>query len=386
MTAAAATSALAVWVALAAAVGMGAWYRRHTLPSSPPLSMSAPCLLVRPCAGDEPHLQHCLASITASERSISVDVVFAVSHPDDDAKPAIDRAIASLRAAGIRAWTEVHPPQGPNRKASLLAGVEAQHGSTYAVVISADSNVDLSGFPLDDLVTPLAVDARSTVGATWVPHAENIPVPGWGNRASEAVLGGSLHAFSLLCGLDPAGLVGKCFAVRTDALKAAGGWTNLTHYLGEDFELARRLLRCGYRVMPVPQTVVSRAGPRSFREGVDRYARWMTVVRAQRPGLLLTYPLFFFCTPLQLGLCALLLPGGSAPAVLLTGATVAVRVGIALAAQHFSRRPVRPVGAGVDAVLADTMLAVAFLRALATRTVRWRGHILRIDRSGLLRS
>jgi hypothetical protein len=38
-----------------------------------------------------------------------------------------------------------------------------------------------------------------------------------------------------------------------------------------------------------------------------------------------------------------------------------------------------------DAVLADVVLACAFVRALRSRTITWRDRVLVVDRTGLLR-
>ncbi|MDB4929027.1 MAG: hypothetical protein JWM10_1511, partial [Myxococcaceae bacterium] len=44
-----------------------------------------------------------------------------------------------------------------------------------------------------------------------------------------------------------------------------------------------------------------------------------------------------------------------------------------------------PAAVLTDAALADALLAWAFVRALSTRTVRWRGRALRVTSRGALR-
>jgi ceramide glucosyltransferase len=61
------------------------------------------------------------------------------------------------------------------------------------------------------------------------------------------------------------------------------------------------------------------------------------------------------------------------------------RLCIALFATRIAGRPVRFGAVLRDSILADVVLACAFVYALRTRTVTWRNHVLVVDRSGVLR-
>lgn len=339
-------------------------------------------LLLRPCAGDESTLEQCLLSIRDARRTFYVEVAMAVSSDDDAALPAMRRAKATLDGAGIPTAIEVVPPAGPNRKASSLAGLTAARRGQHDIVVNADSNADLAGYDLDALVAPLVVDA--SIGAVWAPPAEQPVRDCRGNRASIAVLGGSLHAFGLLSGLDPQGLVGKLFGVRASALEQVGGFTPLVDYLGEDAELSRRLREIGLRVLPAAAPVRAMADRCQPQSVVDRHARWMAVIRAQRPVLLVSYPLFFCGTGLVLLLALLGLWGQPAIAGSAIVLALAGRLGIALGAQHFSARRLSVGAALVDAWVGDRVLLRALLQALGTTRVEWRGQWLRITPGGRL--
>jgi len=350
-----------------------------------PVRLDAPVtvLLVRPCAGDEPRLLANLRSLVAASRSFALRCRLAVADESDGALAAARRATWWLRAYGIDAQVVITGARGANRKASQLSRVIAQEREPFDVVMVADSDVDLVGADLDRLVAPLIGAQRA--GATWAPPAELGRALTLGDRAAAALLGASLHAFPLLAGLDRAGFVGKLFAVRSDALERVGGFGALTEHLGEDMELARRLLAHGDAVEAAP--LVARAMPegRSLSSIVERFGRWLMVIRAQRPWLLVSYPLLFFATPLiaLVALATVLV----APALSASAALVALvsRAAVARAAAHAAGRRARLVDALVDAVVADLLLAAAFARALSTRTVVWRNVALTIDRAGLLR-
>ena len=380
-----------LWAWVLLNITVVAIYRRWRLdrrrqPAIDPAPPASPLLLVRPCAGHEPDLEARLLSVARARYNGELRVVIAVRDVRDGALPAVQRAVAGLRAVGFVADVHVGALAGPNHKVGLLASVEATFVNgvrSDAILVSADSDVDLDGYDLDALVAPISRDAR--VGATWAPPVEvDSPQSSLGDRALRGVLGGSLHAFGLLCALDRHALVGKMFAARTSALTATGGFAGLIRHLGEDMELARRLRRAGLRVDVVPTPVRARAAVRSLREVIDRQARWMAVIRAQRPHLLATYPLLFAPWPLLLPLCA----GGAVghPTISAAAAVLAVtaRLLAALAAQHWSGRRPGLGAALVDSVLADLVIWPALARALRCRRVRWRGRVIRFGADGLL--
>ncbi|MGK3997143.1 glycosyltransferase [Sorangium sp. So ce1024] len=343
-------------------------------------------LVVRPCAGPEPHLARTLRSLADARLSASVRCVFAVANAGDGALPAASAAAEALRAAAIPAEVALTAAAAPNRKAAQLAAIIAREAAPFDVVLVADSDVDLDGVDLDALVGPLRDGARTApLDAVWAPPVEVAPAASLGDRASAAVLGASLHAFPLLAGLDPRGLVGKLFAVRADALAAAGGFAALTAHLGEDMELSRRLLARRGAIAAAPLVAPSLAAGRALRDVVARYARWITVIRAQRPALLATYPALFFATPLIAALAVVAAPAAPAAAAAAAAIAVASRLAVAAFAARMAGRRASLLAAAADACLADLVLGAAFFRALSSRTVVWRSGRFTIDRRGLLR-
>ncbi len=341
-----------------------------------------PVLLARPCAGAEPGLVENLTSLARAHHSVRVDVVMGVSGEDDGAVAHVRRAARALRESGYDVQVEVIPPRGPNHKASILAGLVEPRAHRYEAVVSADSNVDLEAVDLDRLVAPLQVDGK--VGVVWAAPAEEPADRGVGNRASQAVLCGSLHAFGILSAMDPGSMVGKLFAVGPAALERTGGFGALTGYLGEDMEMARRVREAGLEVRPASQVVRSRPAPRSLSEVVARHARWMAVIRAQRPWLLLTYPLMFASTPFITLLAVAGMFWSPWAALLGLGLALAGRLVVGLSARLFSGQSWNPVRGLVDLVLADLVILWALARVLSTRRVQWRGRPLQIDRKGRL--
>jgi ceramide glucosyltransferase len=362
------TFALAAWSAMVATVSLRALW-----PGRPPPVDRSPgdrfdVLVVRPCAGREPRLAETLHSTRQLPQETRV--VFAVAHEDDPALPIAREACAALREAGRDARVQITDAVGPNQKSSQLARVLGD--TPCAVVVVIDSDVDCGTVDLPSLVAAVRTEG---VGAAWCPVVEDGGET-LGDRASDALLAGSLHAFPLLARLDPAGLVGKVLALRRDVLDAVGGFTPLARYLGEDMELSRRLHAHGWRTVALPTVAVSRARGRSWDDVVARYARWIMVIRAQRPTLLWSYPLLFFATPW-------LVAGGlltKKPAV--AAVAIIARLLVAVAARRASKTPV--ARAWGDLFWSDGVLLCAFVRALRTRVVTWRGRKLTVAADGTL--
>ena len=372
------------WSGVVAAIEIEA-IRRAIVPKQ--LGLPRPtrtwALVIRPCAGLEPELDRTLASLAEASRSFQVRCRFALENALDPALPAAERAVAILVAKGIDARVVLTSAEGPNRKAAQLAAVMAREIEPFDVILVADSDVDLAATDLDALVAPLSIAGGPD--AVWAPPTEHGAAQTLADRASAALLGASLHAFPLLAGLDPRGLVGKLFAVKRGALEEIGGFDALTAHLGEDMEIARRLLAGGRSIGVAKAIARSLAGGRTWDQAVGRFARWLGVIRAQRPLLLVSYPALFFATPAIVAIATIAAP--ASPRVALAAAAIAVvsRLAVALAAARASGRPVGLGRAVVESMLADLLLAAAFMRCLRTRRIVWRDSVLTIERTGLVR-
>jgi ceramide glucosyltransferase len=394
-----AASAFAAWLALIWSavlmwLAIGAVIRRTQLQTAQralaaagqPATLGRRVVLIRPCAGAEPGLRDNLLSIARVSTGARLRIVFCVDHVDDGARPIAAEVADQLRAAGLDVRVEIHPPTGPNRKASMLAAVLREHADEHELVVNIDSNVDLDhegrGFDLDGLLQPVLGPGR--VGVCWAPWSELRGFAGLGPRASEAVLGGSLTSFPLLCALHPNGLVGKIWAARIDALDSTGEFAELAGYLGEDLAMAARLRAAGWTIAVAPGIGRARGGQPSFAQVIERFGRWMLVVRGQEPRLLHSYPLFFFATPLVGVIAAFGIPGRPELALMALGLAFAARLLVTFAARFWSGRGLRPVPALVDVVLSDLVLMLAWIRAMSRREVEWRGHRLRVEPGGQL--
>jgi ceramide glucosyltransferase len=388
---------LALWACLLSGAYGTATLRalRNKKQGSPkPNPSAAKTVLFRPCAGDEPKLRARLM------QTGGVDEVWFAVGANDSARSSGEDAVHALTARGIRARAVLTTCAGPNHKAAQLAELERLLPDEWEVIACVDSDVELLDFPVHALLP-------SHLDASWAPTvqrygANDAATPakvrgghGLGDMASAAVLAMSFHAFPFLGTVDPSGLVGKVFAIRRAALRAAGGFASLTCVLGEDMALARKLGEQGARVAVSPLLAFASARQDRFIDSVLRFSRWASVIRSQRPMLLVSYPLFFFgafpCIGGLLGVgLGLRLGVGASQSESSTGvACIALSCIVlfsrfALAAVGKRLAGISGIGIVTGALLSDLTLALAFVRAIALRTLRWNGRALQLRRHGLV--
>jgi len=375
--------AAALWsttYAAATAIAIGRW--RARVAREPPRdgASRAPrrVVLIRPLAGSEEGLEARLAQAGGAD-----EVIFAVGSSDDGAMGAAIRAVEALRGRGVAARIVVTRAGGPNHKAAQLAiAVAAAGDDDDRILAVADSDVELEATTIARLVVPL----RGAIVATWAPPVEAREARTRGDAASRAVLDASLHAFSLLAGIDRNGFVGKLFAIREGALRRVGGFGALRDHLGEDMELGRRLRAAGLGFAPVAVLARSVAQGRTLPAVVDRYRRWLLVIRGQRAALLLSYPLLLAAAPGFLAASTLGIARGDVIVSLAGLLGLAARAAVAIAARHAAGRSAPLLATLRDALIADGVLLVALALALRSRAVVWRGVPLTVTADGALRA
>jgi ceramide glucosyltransferase len=331
-------------------------------------------------------LEERLVSVLSAKglENVQLLVSLTTGRVGDPAASSCTRAAARLEEAGLRARAvffdlEAGPQPPINQKVGQLAS--AIRGAQADIVINVDSDVDLDGYDFAPLIDPVRRSTTPSEAASGRPMAAMwaVPVERGGSTPADldsaSVLDASLHAFGLLGELDPKTFVGKAFALRADALRQVGGLDPLSDWLGEDMELARRLLSAGWGVGRVTTPVQARVSGRDARQVRARYARWMSVIRWQRPHLLASYPLLFFpAAALLVGwaLLGLLTPAVAPLAFVMVLWVVSCRLALARGARRASGLPGR--GSLAAGLRADWVLAQAWLDCLRSPEVNWRGR------------
>lgn len=400
---------LQVWAGTASGFTVLLWlglllWRRRRRAADRLAGAAPPILILRPCEGDDPGLFENLRSTLTADYAGSRRILFLVP---DESDPSYAPACAA--AAGQPSATVVltRPPTICNRKvAQLEAGLAyaaAQAEPPAPVLVCIDSDVRLIGHELEVLVAALTQPtvAGRRPGAAFAPPVEVEPAT-WGDWVAGAIVGASPQSFMALYGLNALfggvpSMAGPLCAYRRQALDEIGGLASVRDCLGEDYELSRRLWAAGYAVEMSGLAVRCHDGGKSAGQMLARVARWITVVRSQRPLLLPGYPLFLALTPLcatALVLSGLLeAPAGSPLSLGFAGLLLGTRTLLA-ATLRFLQAPGRRPGllgaagkvvtALVEDLVAEAVLLLGLAVALGRSQISWRGHRFRVLRGGRL--
>ncbi|MBL8913828.1 MAG: carotenoid biosynthesis protein [Archangium sp.] len=262
-------------------------------------------------------------------------------------------------AAGVE-WLASDPPVA-NRKLGHLQYAFAALRLPFERVVIVDGDVRIDEALLTNLVGGLDEGAA----AAWAA-----PRPEAGGLA-RGVLVQSLHSFDVLAAIGPApqAMCGKAVALGADAVEVL---RTMPACAGEDLELSSRLHARG---LPIKLAGQARIPGRAAGQ-LQRFTRWMQVLRAHRPGLFPAVPVFFACTPLLLPLAAV---SGDVLTASIVAAVLVARTVVAALAERTEASPQAPWWW----LAGEVVLLVAWVGALLRGgRVVWRGRTLELGPGG----
>ncbi|HET9955637.1 MAG TPA: glycosyltransferase [Polyangiaceae bacterium] len=345
-------------------------------------------VILRPCEGSDSELEANLLSTATAHYEGPRRVLVLVPSYQDPAHSAAEWARAELFRRGIDVPFEVRVSSirtDKNRKVAQLASVEAELHEE--VIVSADSDIRFDDDTLPALVRALVADP--SCAAATAPQVEVAPRT-LGDWASAALLSSTPHSFLCLAGLAERArgshnLCGAVVAYRSGPLREVGGFHALESYLGEDFEVARRLHERRYGIATVAVTCGNYDSGRSLREVVQRFARWSIVTRRQRPELHLTYFVFLGCTPL-LAILTAVVAWTQAPYWTISVGygliSIAARLILAAVLRGHAGLKRDPLTLLANVLAGELLILAGALGALRATEVQWRGHRYRVHAGG----
>ena len=346
--------------------------------------------ILRPCEGRDDGLEENLFSSVTAAYAGEREVLILIPRRDDPSWADAERACARARerATGVAfRLIETAIDTAGNRKVAQLA-VGERH-SDAPVIMVVDSDVRLDDRTLPSLVGALERDPRAGMSSAAYREEEGETL---GDRVSSALLSSTPHAFVCLSALqEQAGGAhvtgGGLLALRRAVLDELGGFASLEQFLGEDFELARRMHARGYTVPLAVEPARFTDRGRGLGWVLRRYARWATVTRQQRPLLFPTYVGLLGCSPILLALLALIvaLRAPFAPvAAGLAALALAVRVALSRRLRGIYEMNTALVPTVKAMLLGESLIVAAALLAVGRREVEWRGRRYRVERGGIL--
>ncbi len=346
-------------------------FRDRQSPAGPP-APTPPVTVLRPIRGLDRQLLENLRSVCRQDYPV-FQIVFSVQDGDDPALPLlwqVQREFGEERVAVV-----VHSlTAGPNGKANnLLGGLTA---ARHDLLVISDSDVHLRPDYLRAIVRPFADPRVGCVNTLFrIGQARR-----WYERMSLLHLNADFlpaAVFAYLIGA--AGFtLGPSVAIRRTTLQAIGGFEALATYLAEDYEIGRRTLDLGQRVVLLPYMVEVAANHPSASAWLRHQVYWDQNSRAARPMgyfgsiLIRSVPFALLCA-LARGLDSIGM-GVLAGALGVRAATVA---GILWRFQD--REGLRSL---LLLPLQDILGVATWALAFTQRTVVWRGQKYRLTTGG----
>lgn len=314
-------------------------------PAAPRVRRRPPVLLLRPCDSPTPlELENFAAPI---------------DYPGELTHVVVSPFRPRLQSANVR-WLP-SDPLTTNRKVGHLGyALAALPRDPGAVVLCVDADVRVDGALVCSLVEALRGGAALASAAPQPSVVDTLA-----GRAVRGLLVQSHHSFRALDVMS-AGAKTVCGKALALGPEAQAELARLGSCIGEDLELS---LAMHERGLPVVMTDVPAQVPQSAalttRMAVERFTRWMQVLRAHRAPLFPTVPLFFAPTPVLMVLAVFVATPAAAAALFVH---VALRITLA---GVLDRRP----GWRFEWLLGELLLLGCWLEALRIgRTVVWRGR------------
>ncbi len=342
---------------------------RHLRAPAPSPRAYAPISVLKPLCGVDDGLLDNLASFAAIDYP-AFEVVLGVK---DEADP----AFAVARKA-VERWPHCmrlvlqRGAPGLNPKVNQLITLE--RAARHALLVVSDSNVRVRPDYLKEIAAHFE---NPEVGC--VTH----PISGEDERRLGSLLDNMHLSTNIAPGIVSARfinlsiVVGKSMALRRADLERLGGFFAFKDYLAEDYVFGQKVVEAlGKKVAVAHQTIVNVSQHKSLSDFLARYLRWGVV---QRTAIRLhTFIGQGLMNPVPIVALAVLLHPAK-PTLLLAAVVLVAKLLIDITSGEL----MRPGGFGARALLAiplkDFLLFVAWLNAVFSRTVLWRGNRLRVE-------
>ncbi|MBK7926795.1 MAG: bacteriohopanetetrol glucosamine biosynthesis glycosyltransferase HpnI [Bryobacterales bacterium] len=343
------------------------WHRlrpRRRATQSPGIS------ILKPVAGSEPDFYRALRS-HATQDYPEFEILFGLSDPNDHALADIQHLQAEFPHLDIRIIHSI--TDAPNRKVGKL--IDLAREARYPLLLVNDADIEVPAHYLRDVAAPLE-DAHTGVVTCLF-------------RCHSPTLAGEWEAFGVMAEFVPSTLaapviginefgLGATLCFRAADLARIGGFPALSHFIADDYQLAKHIVALGKRVELSQVVVTSGLQAPSLADAWAHQVRWARTVRVSRLDGYLGLPVTFTSLWALLTLAA----GFPIPALLALAARYLMAIASAALVLRstlvFRWLPLLP--------LRDLMGVAIWIAGLTSNTVTWRGRRLRLDRNGRIAS
>jgi len=279
---------------LLALIGAWDWSRQEQSQTfSPGVS------ILKPLKGADPGMLESFRSHCQQKYAGEYEIIFGVNDANDEAVSLVEQLTSEFPERSIR-LVICDEVLGTNRKVSNLVRMIKEARFGFVLVNDGDIRVP------DDYLTkvmncfaPEVAGTSNPVGMVTCLYRADADGSIWSRLESLGIsvefISGTLVSRWIERGVNFG--LGATLCMKREALAAAGGFDLLVDHLADDYELAARIIRAGYRVVLPSVVVVTHIQDYDFTGFWKHQLRWMRTIRSCRPagypGLLVMYGQFF---------------------------------------------------------------------------------------------
>lgn len=344
----------------------------------PPVSAALPPVsILKPIKGADPNLyealrSHCLLDYPEYE------LLFGITDANDAAVPVIEKLKHEFSGRAIRI-VRCEQRLGTNGKVSSLA--QLTKSAVHEFLVVSDSDIRVEGDYLRNIISGLL---RPGVGLVTCLY----------RGVAGGTLGSKLEALGISTDFVPGVLVarfiergirfglGSTLALRRRDLEKIGGFEAIVDYLGDDYELGRRISEKNLRVELSSSVVETHLPAYDLIGFFSHQLRWARTIRASRP---LGYAGLLFTFTLPWAVAALLLTHWAVWAWWLLSGALLARGAMAFVSARQVLRDTQAIRWLWLLPLRDLVSVGIWLAGLFGRKITWRGESFILEK-GKLRS
>lgn len=360
------TAIVAAALGCAWAVLLASSRRLRAFPLDPAhTSATHPVTVLKPLHGADPHLYDNLRSFCLQSHP-DYQLVFGVRDFEDPAVAIVQRLRAEFPQCDMELVVDprIH---GSNPKVSNL--INMLPSARHAWLVLADSDIRVPTDYLMRVTAPLAVASTGIVTCLY----RGIAVPGlWSWIGRMFIDDWFVPSARLAITFSPPRFAfGSTIALRSDVLRAVGGFEVLRDALADDYWLGELVRRRNLRIVASDMLVGTQVSETQLASLWARELRWLRTVRAIAPwGFSMTW-VCFTCPVVAIGLAL-------APTAWTAGlAALAVTARLLLhVMQSRAERPHLPWYEILLVPLRDSVLLLQWATALTGWRVHWHGRSL----------
>lgn len=320
-----------------------------------------------------------LSNLTQDYRDY--EVLFGVLDSDDPAVPVISDAVAQcaakqanngFRHASLSIGSDI---PGANNKVRILHSLAAR--ATGEIIVITDADTRVAPDFLAAIVAPFTDPAVGVVTCMYRGTQAATIGDGLEGLHMTCVFAPGVASAWYLCGIDFG--LGPAMALRRSVLEDMGGFESIVDYLADDFQLAYRARKAGYKVELSGYVVDVVLARESLRDVLTRELRWSRTTMISKPvghtGLVISFGFAY-------AVLFWLMTGLSPEGWLVLGSVTVVRAVTAAVGARFCLDD-REFGRRIHLLpLRDVLSFGVWIAGYFSRTVKWRGRKLRLRSGG----